>query len=610
MARRLTNAASAAGSEAVGGMLMAQNKPSSSITPADPGPLDAVEGLEKSHRVSEILDAVAHSFFDYVLQTNLLALLASAITIALIALFFLLLEQIAEATGTHLPSASVFLGMLVFTFSVLVLRWEEQAFRKDMLSLSIPSAVLASISMLALTGGDPNALTIPLLMFMMAFQSSVVWLNEPTPRPNYLVYFFVCLPMAIFCTVMCLLPPFMVAVPGRLLVKHPRAYAAWCGVGYPTFAFVLRKTGLAYIIFYCMESVEKGKLKPREVLPFVSKCSFAISSTLNYGNVILLYLTESEEFAVASSVASIFTETAGKMYAVWATRRAMAAYLSTVVMTNSSRLGKVITRAQMEPGVAGATKLGRANTGLLQDQPVNEQIAALMEKQIGLLEEIAKKDLEIENRDKAIAGNTMLIKLMREEIERLGGTCGVPEDSWKEAGVEGGKEGGEEDGEADAIIDKMMTKEYWEDINAMFALRWGNEIVSEKVCIITGGFVTGTLIKSPHCTRTQIVLAAIFFVAELLADALMVYVLDKKYGIPFLKLPHEDLRDTKYWQNVTFAALIIASGTFIFFFAFHTAQVWIPHEVKSLVNSTANVANTTAGCVPVEVCETVCEAVG
>jgi hypothetical protein len=117
----------------------------------------------------------------------------------------------------------------------------------------------------------------------------------------------------------------------------------------------------------------------------------------------LQYMSASEELAVLSSVSSIFTETAGKAYAVWATRKAMNEYMKVVVKSTSNTIGKAIIRAQAEPGLSGAAKLGRQNT----EQVIGEQVAELMQKQVKLLE-------TIEETDRPLAGKDMLMKLMRE----------------------------------------------------------------------------------------------------------------------------------------------------------------------------------------------------
>jgi hypothetical protein len=63
----------------------------------------------------------------------------------------------------------------------------------------------------------------------------------------------------------------------------------------------------------------------------------------------------------------------------------------------------------------------------------------------------------------------------------------------------------------------------------------------------------------------------IFFVAELVADSLMVYVLDKRFGVPFLRLPRERDRLTKkYWLELLFIGMIMIVATLTFYFAYET----------------------------------------
>ncbi len=190
---------------------------------------------------------------------------------------------------------------------------------------------------------------------------------------------------------------------------------------------MLRKVLLAWMVNFAMKTAETGRMKHEHVIPFIAKASLSISTSLVYGNALLQYMSESEELAVLSAVSSIFTETAGKAYAVWATRKAMKRYLDAVVRSTSIKIGAAIIRAQAEPGLSGAANIGRQTS-----DSVSEQVAELMKKQVELLETIEEKDVALAGKERALAGKDMLMKLMREEIERLGGN--IPDDEWDGGG--------------------------------------------------------------------------------------------------------------------------------------------------------------------------------
>jgi hypothetical protein len=217
---------------------------------------------------------------------------------------------------------------------------------------------------------------------------------------------------------------------------------------------------------------------------------------------------------------------------------------------------------------------------------------------------IADNEEALASKDLVIAGRDMLVKMMQEEIERLGGTWKVPEDAWGEVEAKDDKGDEEEStsssqGEeaAEEVIDKRLTEEYWEDILAMFAVRWSSDIVSEKCCILTGSVTSKVLLNSPHSIKTQIVLTVIFFVAELVADSSTMYVMDRWFGVPFLRLPRARVRTKKYWAEILTIALVIVSGTFFFYFAF-----WTSDELFS-EKTVGNTTSTETECVWVSGCE-------
>jgi hypothetical protein len=321
----------------------------------------------------------------------------------------------------------------------------------------------------------------------------------------------------------------------------------------------------------------------------------------------------------------VFTETAGKAYAILATRSAMKSYLKAVVLTNTSTLGKFAIRAQAEPGVKGAFDMAT-------EEADAARVAELMKEQVRLLEKIEKKDLVIFEKDRALLEKDrvigrqgqdlankelelyaakQLIALMREEIMELGG-------KWEEmplGSVEGFQESEEKredefsslehtsgehnDGDAkkeddDAVdeVDEKMTELYWKNQLCMFAIRWHNEIIAEKCCIINGAFVTKALINGPHSTPAHALIFAIFYSFEVIADWLLVYVLVKYFDVPFLNLPStSDLREPKNCLKLGQISFILLSGSFSFLHAFFATEGMFSGDAD--VSSNSTIANAT-----------------
>jgi hypothetical protein len=111
----------------------------------------------------------------------------------------------------------------------------------------------------------------------------------------------------------------------------------------------------------------------------------------------------------------------------------------------------------------------------------------------------------------------------------------------------------------------------------MFSVRLNNEIVAEKVCIILCAVINVFFVSSPHSGATIALYAVIFFLTELIADALLVYVLVEYFAVPMLRLPAEKFqwRSGEFWNNVLEVALVPIYCTFFFLNAYLSANKWI-----------------------------------
>ena len=70
----------------------------------------------------------------------------------------------------------------------------------------------------------------------------------------------------------------------------------------------------------------------------------------------------------------------------------------------------------------------------------------------------------------------------------------------------------------------------------MLASRWENENVAEKSSILFTAFIVYLFGLSTLPVEELLVVMAIFFAFEIFTDILLVYVFDRFFGVPFLRL--------------------------------------------------------------------------
>jgi hypothetical protein len=116
-----------------------------------------------------------------------------------------------------------------------------------------------------------------------------------------------------------------------------------------------------------------------------------------------------------------------------------------------------------------------------------------------------------------------------------------------------------------------------EELLIMFSVRLNNEIVAEKVCIVLCAVVNAFFVPTPHSAATIALFAVIFFFTELIADALLVYVLVEYFALPMLRLPAEkfEWRSGEFWKSVLEVSLVPVVCAFFFLAAFLFADKWL-----------------------------------
>jgi hypothetical protein len=233
-----------------------------------------------------------------VYRTNVMPMVSATCTIGEVMLLFLAFEWIAGRLSLQRPSLYAFVSGLIYLVIIRVMR-EKDKVHVEAFKVRFPVAVATSCCMMWLAeDGDTGVFTVPLVALLVATQRAAGWAYEPQLRPNILKYYLKSFAPSIVVTILILLPPYAVTVPGRILAKHPVAYTLWTGVGHPTFSFVIRKAALSYFMNKARKQVEIGSLAPRDIVPYISAVSLCLSTTLLLGNIMLLYLAENVVYAL------------------------------------------------------------------------------------------------------------------------------------------------------------------------------------------------------------------------------------------------------------------------------------------------------------------------
>jgi hypothetical protein len=141
---------------------------------------------------------------------------------------------------------------------------------------------------------------------------------------------------------------------------------------------------------------------------------------------------------------------------------------------------------------------------------------------------------------------------------------------------QGAQQGANEEG-ASGEQDEKKTPEYWAENLAMLAIRWSQEIVVEKSCILYGAVATMLInaVKSPHSKTVQLQLLAIFYGCELVADLLFVFVLDGWFSVPLLRIPQPPVRTKQFWKDAAQGVLPLLSCLFPLLYAHPSVPQWI-----------------------------------
>jgi hypothetical protein len=113
----------------------------------------------------------------------------------------------------------------------------------------------------------------------------------------------------------------------------------------------------------------------------------------------------------------------------------------------------------------------------------------------------------------------------------------------------------------DADEEGGETDERWRNFLDLMAMRWGEEIIAEKICIVVGAVVAHLFLDVTLTAGALSVIFACFFCNEQIADTALVGSLDKFYNVPFLARELESIYQKRTVEDGIFMGLTCLAGT-------------------------------------------------
>ncbi|GMI22130.1 hypothetical protein TeGR_g4433 [Tetraparma gracilis] len=280
---------------------------------------------------------------------------------------------------------------------------------------------------------------------------------------------------------------------------------------------------------------KEGKMSTEAMVKGIKSSSFAISVMVLEGNIMLLYLSQDLKYAAIASIISIFTETAGKAYVVRSTQALIDKHIKKGI-----KKGSTATAAAMVDALLIAGNEGGVNS------------AMGMAAEAGVVPELLARN-EVLSKEKAeLVREKAMLEMVEEELSKI----------VVELGEANKRLGGD-----------------WDEANilAMLAIRWSQEIIVEKTCIIYGAVATMLIdaVKSPHSKTVQLQLLAIFYSCEFVADFMFVFVMDGRFSVPLLRIPQPSVRSKQFWKDAAQGVFPLLSCLFPLIYAHHSVTQWI-----------------------------------
>ena len=252
------------------------------------------------------------------------------------------------------------------------------------------------------------------------------------------------------------------------------------------------------------------------------------------------YFSKTKEKCIIAAVLSIATEVCGKMYVVYTSHAAVKDYIAVLARQKAAAAQKQASLANehanflfAEPGVVDVMNIeeGIDTVEDLRGQLLREKRRAdAAELKIRLLEELLratkiKYGEVVPDEDEEGASG-------KEKLDGLGGGDEAA------AAAEGGSGVAEEKSKTEKALEKN-----WEFILGMLAARWHQDIIAEKSAILIAAFLIYLFELSDMPTYDLLQVMGIFYVNEFVTDVILVYVLDKYFYVPFLRLPQKNWKD-------------------------------------------------------------------
>ena len=411
------------------------------------------------------------------------------------------------ATKFHIDRDFLYMLAAMFAFEVvcMVTFRKSAAYRNRTLFAKWPCFFLLAILLVLATGGKTGMASIPLDMLVWTLALGSCWFYEHCKgisKETFWTNFVENCVLVIVLTGIYSLPSFAVLIPVKYLASN---YPYWnivvSGFGLPAFIVVLRKATITFMTNHLQGCVERGELSLDKLMSAHAKLSKSAAVCMTLANVVVMYLSKTLTSCVISAVLSIATEVGCKLYVVWMTR---AIVKEQFLQNATAGLKQVV----VEPGV---------QRGAEDDGSVNWKERALAaEERVSVL---ARK-------------NNVLKELLRQNKLKYGEVV-----EQEEAEEQDREENVSVQNEGDTTSEEKSEKN-WVFVLTMLAARWEKEMAAEKSCILFAAFLIYLFELSDMPSVDLATVCAIFFVSEIVTDTILVYVLDRFFYMPILRLHH------------------------------------------------------------------------
>ena len=221
-------------------------------------------------------------------------------------------------------------------------------------------------------------------------------------------------------------------------------------------------------------SAEKGRIKEEDILPMYATQSKIVSCCLQCSSITVMYYSADVVLCAIATTTAIFTETGGKLWAAYGVKTTMNDMIAVAKDEAKATMMQRMNSATAEPGVRAMLRVSGTSAAVEMSNPNTNSNEMKEGEELIYQEELDKKVLDMN----------------------------------------------------------------WDLTLGMLAARWYSEIAAEKTLILVAAFFVWSLDLVDGLPQMKLLrIMVIFFGGEFVADIVLLYSLERWYGLPFSRLP-------------------------------------------------------------------------